>query len=78
MPARIRATCQTPAIAISGYGMDADVKRSAAAGFAAHLTKPIVVPRDGPAPALARPVPRAETGPRRDSARRRPSSGAGS
>jgi CheY-like chemotaxis protein len=43
--ARLRETCDTPAIAISGYGMDVDVERSAAAGFAAHLTKPILFPR---------------------------------
>jgi PAS domain S-box-containing protein len=30
-------------IALSGYGMDADVEQSAAAGFSRHLTKPIDV-----------------------------------
>jgi len=30
---------------VSGYGMDADVTRSAAAGFAAHVTKPVLFPR---------------------------------
>ncbi|HVS70716.1 MAG TPA: PAS domain-containing protein [Phycisphaerae bacterium] len=30
-----------PAIALSGFGMDADVERSAAAGFRSHLTKPV-------------------------------------
>jgi PAS domain S-box-containing protein len=30
-----------PAIALSGYGMDEDVKRAKDAGFAAHLVKPI-------------------------------------
>jgi DNA-binding response OmpR family regulator len=39
--ARVRERCDAPAIALSGYGMDADVRRSAAAGFAAHLTKPL-------------------------------------
>jgi CheY-like chemotaxis protein len=28
-------------IALSGYGMDADVARSHAAGFGLHLTKPV-------------------------------------
>jgi CheY-like chemotaxis protein len=32
---------QTPAIALSGFGMDADVKKALGAGFCAHLTKPI-------------------------------------
>jgi PAS domain S-box-containing protein len=31
---------QVPAIAMSGYGMEADIRRSAAAGFAAHIVKP--------------------------------------
>jgi CheY-like chemotaxis protein len=30
-----------PAIALSGYGMDEDVKRAKDAGFTAHLVKPI-------------------------------------
>lgn len=30
-----------PGIALSGFGMDADVQRSAAAGFARHLIKPV-------------------------------------
>lgn len=30
-----------PAIALSGYGMEQDVKESLAAGFARHLTKPV-------------------------------------
>jgi signal transduction histidine kinase/CheY-like chemotaxis protein len=30
-----------PAIALSGYGMEEDVRRSRDAGFAAHLTKPV-------------------------------------
>jgi PAS domain S-box-containing protein len=29
-----------PAIAISGYGMESDIRRSRAAGFAAHIVKP--------------------------------------
>jgi CheY-like chemotaxis protein len=31
----------TPAIAISGYGMTSDIAASRAAGFCAHLTKPV-------------------------------------
>jgi signal transduction histidine kinase/CheY-like chemotaxis protein len=39
---RLRAVRpHTPAIALSGYGMDADVTSSKAAGFDEHLTKPI-------------------------------------
>lgn len=34
-----------PAIALSGYGQDADVQASRKAGFAAHLTKPLVLRR---------------------------------
>jgi two-component system CheB/CheR fusion protein len=34
-----------PGIAISGYGMEEDRRQSAAAGFSAHLTKPITVDR---------------------------------
>jgi signal transduction histidine kinase/CheY-like chemotaxis protein len=30
-----------PAIALTGFGMHADIERSKAAGFAAHLTKPV-------------------------------------
>jgi PAS domain S-box-containing protein len=30
-----------PAIALSGYGMEEDIKKSLAAGFARHLTKPV-------------------------------------
>jgi PAS domain S-box-containing protein len=38
---RIRAERPVPAIALTGYGMDDDVRRSHEAGFAAHMTKPI-------------------------------------
>jgi CheY-like chemotaxis protein/anti-sigma regulatory factor (Ser/Thr protein kinase) len=31
----------TRAIALSGFGMEADIRRSLAAGFSAHLTKPV-------------------------------------
>jgi CheY-like chemotaxis protein len=30
-----------PSIALSGYGMEQDIKRSRAAGFQVHLTKPV-------------------------------------
>ncbi len=36
-----RETADAPAIALSGYGMEEDVKRSLDAGFDAHLTKPV-------------------------------------
>ena len=32
--------CKFPGIALSGYGLEADIQRSRQAGFAAHLTKP--------------------------------------
>ncbi len=37
----IRDRCQTPGIAISGFGMEDDIRRSREAGFHLHLTKPI-------------------------------------
>jgi CheY-like chemotaxis protein len=42
---RIRAVGNMPGIAISGYGMDEDGRRSREAGFAEHLVKPIDVPQ---------------------------------
>lgn len=39
--AEIKAKYQLKGIALSGYGMEADIKRSEEAGFAAHLTKPV-------------------------------------
>ena len=33
-----------PGVAVSGYGTEADVRRSLASGFSAHLVKPIDVP----------------------------------
>ena len=30
-----------PAIALTGYGMEEDIRRSREAGFTAHMTKPI-------------------------------------
>ena len=38
---RIRETRGVPGVAMSGYGMDADMRRSHEAGFAEHLVKPI-------------------------------------
>jgi PAS domain S-box-containing protein len=40
---QLRARYNMKGIALSGYGMDDDVRRSLAAGFCAHLTKPITV-----------------------------------
>lgn len=37
----LRATCNLPGIALSGFGMDEDLRRSHEAGFAAHLIKPV-------------------------------------
>ena len=39
--AEMRKHYSTPAIALSGYGMETDVLSSMAAGFNEHLTKPI-------------------------------------
>jgi signal transduction histidine kinase len=39
--AQLRKSHPIPAIALSGFGMDADIKRSLDAGFNAHLTKPV-------------------------------------
>jgi CheY-like chemotaxis protein len=38
---KVRARQQTPAIALTGYGMQEDVERAQKAGFDAHLTKPV-------------------------------------
>ena len=38
---KLRATRPIPAIALSGYGMDEDIRRSQEAGFASHLIKPL-------------------------------------
>jgi PAS domain S-box-containing protein len=40
---RVRACRMVPAISMSGYGMEEDVRRSRAAGFAMHLVKPIAL-----------------------------------
>lgn len=39
--ARLRETYAFPAIALSGHADAADIERSRAAGFGAHLTKPV-------------------------------------
>jgi CheY-like chemotaxis protein len=38
---QLSATRDLPAIALTGFGMQEDIRRSREAGFAAHLTKPI-------------------------------------
>ena len=38
---QLRALCDVPAIALSGYGMEENVRQSRAAGYNEHLTKPI-------------------------------------
>lgn len=38
---KLRAEHQLTGVALSGYGMEEDVRRSKAAGFAAHLVKPV-------------------------------------
>ena len=40
-----RAICQTPAVALTGYGMAEDTDRCLQAGFEEHLTKPIDIDR---------------------------------
>jgi signal transduction histidine kinase len=37
----LRRQCDLPGIALSGFGMEEDVRRSLEAGFTAHLTKPL-------------------------------------
>lgn len=41
--AEIRSRFGLPGIALTGYGMDEDVDRTQAAGFIAHLTKPVSI-----------------------------------
>ena len=41
----MHAVRRIPAIAVTGYGMDADINRSIAAGFDAHVTKPVDIHR---------------------------------
>jgi PAS domain S-box-containing protein len=37
----VKERSETPGIALSGYGADEDIRQSKAAGFAAHLVKPV-------------------------------------
>jgi CheY-like chemotaxis protein len=37
----VRAARSLPGIALSGFGMEEDVRKSLEAGFVAHLTKPV-------------------------------------
>ena len=59
---RLRAGAgRSPAIALTGYGMEEDIRRSREAGFAAHLTKPIDFPSSKTrSPASRRPGGRAD------------------
>ena len=41
----VRTRHNLPAIAVSGYGMEDDVKQTKAAGFSEHLIKPIDLPK---------------------------------
>jgi CheY-like chemotaxis protein len=41
----IRTFSSTPAIALTGFGMEEDMARTAEAGFNAHLTKPVNLAR---------------------------------
>jgi CheY-like chemotaxis protein/two-component sensor histidine kinase len=41
----IRAKRIVPGIAMSGYGMDEDIRRTQEAGFTEHLIKPVAVPK---------------------------------
>ena len=38
---KVRAAHDVPGIAVSGFGMDTDLKNSRDAGFATHITKPV-------------------------------------
>lgn len=42
---RIREKRSVPALALSGFGMDEDLRRSLEAGFSDHLTKPVSLDR---------------------------------
>jgi len=39
----LQALYGLPGIAVSGFGMEEDVEKSRAAGFATHLTKPVQI-----------------------------------
>ncbi|HTJ92221.1 MAG TPA: hypothetical protein VL424_03825, partial [Pararobbsia sp.] len=52
-----------PGIAVTGYGMDEDVRRCRDAGFADHLTKPVNVDRlEAALRTIARQVVMQQTG----------------
>ncbi|MGC4032980.1 MAG: response regulator [Tepidisphaeraceae bacterium] len=38
---QLRTTSDVPAVALTGYGMDDDIRRCTEAGFNAHLIKPV-------------------------------------
>jgi CheY-like chemotaxis protein len=40
---KLRGTYGLKGIALSGYGMEEDINRSSAAGFIAHLIKPVAI-----------------------------------
>jgi CheY-like chemotaxis protein len=40
---QLRTRRKVPALALSGFGMEEDIERSEAAGFAHHLTKPVSI-----------------------------------
>ncbi len=42
---RIQAIQPLPGLAMSGYGMEGDVRQSLAAGFSEHLVKPVKIPQ---------------------------------
>jgi CheY-like chemotaxis protein len=42
---RLRLEQNVPAIALSGYGMEDDIRQSHEAGFNDHLTKPVSLPQ---------------------------------
>lgn len=41
----LRRVSAAPAVALSGFGMESDIRKSLDAGFVAHLTKPIDLDR---------------------------------
>ncbi len=42
---QLRQRSEVPGIAMSGYGMEEDIRRSLAAGFTEHLVKPVAIPQ---------------------------------
>ena len=51
---------ELPAIAISGFGQEQDIQQTRSAGFFAHLTKPVSLPKLKEAIARATPLHVAE------------------